>query len=234
VHLVLLLAATVASYPLGLAVGVPWVLPLLNAAPAYALMVARLRRGDRRGAVTATLVWAVALAVVGTTWFILWPDLPAGRILNGGPYRDEMFGWIRTGQGPEGSPSLFLPQHAQHLGAFVALSLVSASAASILMGAVLMNYMSFYVASLAKAGVPAWAVVGLGWQPWAVCRVAAFCTLGAVLAEPLLSRLLRYPYAGLGAARRYLAWAAVGLLADLTLKAALAPLWGARLRALMP
>ena len=47
--------------------------------------------------------------------------------------------------------------------------------------------MSFYVASLARAGVPAWAVVLLGWQPWAICRVAAFCTLwgGPVRAAPV-------------------------------------------------
>src|SRR5262245_43111444 len=115
-------------------------------------MAARLKRGDRGGAVTAMLAWAAALAVFGTTCFLLWPGLDAGGILNGPEYRDEMFRWIRTGEGREGSLGLFLPQHALHLGAFVALSLVSASAASILMGAVLMNYMSFYVASLATAG----------------------------------------------------------------------------------
>jgi hypothetical protein len=51
-----------------------------------------------------------------------------------------------------------------------------------------MNYMDFYVASLARAGAPLWAVVLLGWQPWAMARVAAFSTLGVVLAPPLLRR----------------------------------------------
>ena len=31
--------AAVVSYPLGLALGVPWLLPILNTAPAYAAMV---------------------------------------------------------------------------------------------------------------------------------------------------------------------------------------------------
>jgi hypothetical protein len=145
-----------------------------------------------------------------------------------------MLSWIRTGSGAEGDVRLFLPQHLVHLAAFVALSLATASAVSILMGAVLMNYMDFYVASLGRAGAPGWAVLFLGWQPWAICRVAAFCVLGVVLAEPLLSRVLRYPYPGLSAARRYLAWAAAGILADWVLKSTLAPAWGAWLRAALP
>jgi hypothetical protein len=157
-------------------------------------------------------------------------------VIHGPQYRDEMFHWIRTGTGAESSPRLFLPQHAMHIALFVACSLATASLLSIAMGAVLMNYMSFYVASLARAGAPAWAVVFLGWQPWALCRVAAFAILGAVLAEPLLLRVsvLRRPYGGLRAARPYLIAAAAALVADVVLKAALAPGWGLFLRRVLP
>jgi hypothetical protein len=197
-------------------------------------MADRLRAGDRAGAVRLTLLWAVALAVFGTTSFALWPSDPEPLVLNGARYRDEMFHWIRTGQGSEGDIRQFLPQHVWHLAAFVALCLVTASVVSISMGAVLMNYMSYYVASLARAGAPTWAVVFLGWQPWAICRVAAFCALGAVLAEPLLSRLLRYRYEGLRGSRPVILAAAAGILADWILKAVLAPLWGPWLRAVLP
>jgi hypothetical protein len=180
------------------------------------------------------LVWATALAVLGTASFALWPEPADAVVLNGPQYRDEMFRWIRTGEGREGNLGGFLPQHLLHLAAFLALSLATASAASILMGAVLMNYMSFYVASLAWAGAPGWAVVLLGWQPWALCRVAAFCVLGAVLAEPLLSRVFLYSYPGPGAVRRYLVWAGLGILADVVLKTALAPVWRAELAAVLP
>ena len=231
--LALLVLATLASYPVGLAIGHPWLLPALNTVPAYLTMVALLRRGERRHAVTAMLVWALALAVGGTISFALWPRPVDAVVLNGPAYREEMFAWVLTGIGREGQPSRFLPQHVAHLAAFVCLSLATASALSITMGAVLMNFMSFYVASLARAGVPTWAVVLLGWQPWAICRVAAFCTLGVVLSEPLLSRVLRYPYDGLRAARPYVIAAACGILADWALKALLAPAWGAWLRPLL-
>ena len=217
--------ATAVSYPLGLWLGGGLLLPVLNTAAAYAAMALLLRRGRRRDAVLLMLAWAATLAAVGTTTFALWPEDPAARIVNGPAYRDEMFRWIETGEGSEGRPGEFIPQHLLHLGAFVVLSLATASAASMLMGAALMNYMGFYVASLQRAGADAAAVLWFGWQPWAICRVAAFVVLGVVLAEPLLSRALRYPYAGLRVARPWIAGAAAGIAADWALKALLAPHW---------
>ncbi|HUG54086.1 MAG TPA: hypothetical protein VMR21_10805 [Vicinamibacteria bacterium] len=225
--------AAIASYPLGLALGVPWLLPLLNAAPAYAAMVVLLRRGRLRHAVFLMWAWAAALAVAGTVTFAVWPHSPGALVLNGAEYRDEMFAWIRTGEGREGSLGAFLPQHALHLAAFVLLSLVTASALSIAMGAALMNYMGFYVASLARAGAPPWAVVLLGWQPWAIARVAAFCTLGVVLAVPLLGRLRPVPLPA-SALRPWVLAAGALLVADVVLKAWLAPGWGAWLREVLP
>jgi hypothetical protein len=228
-----LVVATIASYPVGLAIGHAWLLPLLNTLPAYTAMVLLLVRGRRGRAVAAMLVWAAVLAIGGTIAFALWPTPADATVLNGPAYREEMLRWIRTGVGREGDPRAFLPQHMAHLAGFIVLSAATASTVSITAGAALMNYMSFYVASLARLGLPAWAVIVLGWQPWAVCRVAAFCTLGVVLSEPLLSRLLRYPYSGLRESRRYLAWAAVGIAVDWILKASLAPTWGRWLRALL-
>jgi len=232
--LAILVLASALSYALGLSLGQPWLLPVLNTLPAYPLMVARLRAGDRRGAVVAMWVWALALAVFGTLAFASWPSDPGGLVLNGPAYRDEMLHWVRTGVGAEGDIRQFLPQHLLHLGAFVVVSLATASLVSILGGAVLMNYMDYYVASLFRAGTEAWATALLGWQPWAIFRVAGFCVLGAVLAEPLLARMRPYPYAGLRAARGWLLLAAALILADWTVKWALAPTWGLWLRGLLP
>ena len=74
----------------------------------------------------------------------------------------------------------------------------------------------------------------LGWQPWALCRVAAFCTLGVVLSEPLLARVRRLPLRrARGPRSPYLLAAAAGILADWILKATLAPTWGLWLRPLL-
>jgi hypothetical protein len=234
--LVVLLLATALSYPIGLWLRQPWLLPILNALPAYLVLVHRLRKGERGGAVRAMLWWAATMALVGTVLFVWWPDPIGSVVLNGPAYKREMFAWIRTGRGAEGSIRLFLPQHLLHLAAFAAAGLLTASAGAIFMGAVLMNYMSYYVASLAKAGVPPWAVTLLGWQPWAVARVAAFCTLGVILAEPLLFRLFPAARERLKVTGRaaYVVAAMSGILADWFLKAALAPIWGRWLRSLLP
>jgi hypothetical protein len=226
--------ATVLSYPLGLLLGGGIVLPVLNTAAAYAAMVFLLRRGERRQAVGLMLAWAATLAACATVTFAMWPSDPGPLVLNGPQYRDEMFHWIRTGEGREGRPAEFIPQHVLHLAGFVVLSLATASAASMALGAALMNYMGFYVASLHRAGAPADAVLLFGWQPWAICRVAAFVVLGVVLAEPLLSRLRPYSYPGLRAARPFLIAAAAGIAGDWILKSLLAAHWRAALVAVLP
>jgi hypothetical protein len=73
-----------------------------------------------------------------------------------------------------------------------------------------------------------------GWQPWAMCRVAAFCILGVVLAEPLLSRVFRYPAQPWSRLRPWVLIASILILADWTLKATLAPTWGRVLNSAIP
>jgi hypothetical protein len=207
-------------------------LPVLQVAIGYPVMASLLARGLRRRAVFAMLWWALCLGVVMVTTVVNAPERCTSAIFHGPEYVDEMFRWIRTGIGAEGTPSLFIPQHLLHLGIFVVLSLCTASLVSLLMGAVLMNYMSFYVGSLIVASRDFWLSVMMGWHPWSILRVAAFVILGVILAEPLICRIARRPYSKTGA-HVYL-WIAIALLlGDIAMKAALAPWWGATLRRLV-
>ncbi len=234
--LVVMVLATILSFPLGLWLRQPWLLPLLNALPGYLVLVHRLRKGERGGAVRTMLWWAVTMALTGTILFVWWPAPLAPVVLHGPEYRAEMFHWIRTGLGAEGSPRLFLPRQLAEVAVFVALGLATAGVGAIVMGALLLNYMSYYVAALAKAGMPSWAVTALGWQPWALARVLALCTLGVILAEPLRFRLVPSARTRLRTVGRapYLVAAISALLADWFSKAALAPLWGHWLKSLLP
>jgi len=234
--IIVLILTTVVSFPLGLALGQAWLLPVLNTLPVYIVLVHRLRKGERGGAVRTAIWWAGALAIAGTACLAVWPGGTESLILNGLGYQEQMLEWIRAGRGTEGSLSLFLPRQLLQLAVFAALSLATAGAGSIVMGAVMLNYMSFYVAGLLKGGVPLWGVVFLGWQPWTISRMAAFCTLGVVLAEPLLFRLFpsaREKLKVIGRMPYYVA-ALSGIAAGWVLQAALAPLWARWLRALLP
>ena len=236
----LLAAAVAAGYAVGLglaAAGAPgamlW-LPLLLTAPAAWLLWTRLAVGDRSGALSWMLAWAAALAVIGPVAMGLAPEAAAAAVYSGVDYRDEMLHWIATGEGAEGDIRRFFPVHLTRLVLFVPLSLASGGVFGLVMGAAMMNFMDLFVASFAAAssGVPA----ALAWFPWALLRVAGFVVLGVVTAEPLVRRMARrspdrHPQARAGgrpspSRKRLIAIALALLVADVALKAALAPMWG--------
>jgi len=219
-----LIAATVASYAVGSLLGMPVLLPILNAAASYPFMIAALRRGDLRSAVGRMLVWAVALGVCATLLSYAFPQRTDTLFAHGAAYRAEMFAWVRTGRGAESTPSVFIPQQALHAALFALLAIATASAAAMPMGAALMNYMGHYVGTLAAAGAHPLLLLILGWHPWAIIRVASFVVIGVVLALPAGSRVFRLAV-DWRAARRLLAWAIAGLVVDAALKALLAPAW---------
>jgi hypothetical protein len=231
-----LVGAIALSYPIGLALEPRFLLPVLNAAPAWWAMTRRLRAGDLRGAIVLMLIFPAALAVIGTAFLAFWPT-PDGltpAVLRGPEYRAEMFEWIRTGVGSEGDWRLFLPLHIRHFVVFAAVSLATGSLVSITGGAILTNYMNGYVASIHRAGAPLWATIFFGWQPWAICRVAGFCIFGVLLAEPVLSRVFRYERQPWSRVRPWFLIASALILADWILKATLAPTWGLVLRDAIP
>jgi hypothetical protein len=221
---VAIVVATVLSYFVGWALKLPLLVPVFNTLASFPFMVAALRRGDVRLAITRMLLWALTLAVCATAFAYLRP-WEAGRMFaNGARYRGEMFAWIMTGRGAESTPSQFIPQHARDAALFAVVDLVSGGFAGMAMGAALMNYMGTYVGSLAAASRYPLVAIFLGWHPWAVIRVVSFVVIGVVLSIPLLSRVFHFRSDG-AERRRLLTWAAVGLIADVTLKALLAPAW---------
>lgn len=218
---------TVVSSLLGFALNIRWLLPVLNALPAYVFLVAALRKGCRGRATGLMICWAITLAVTNIWLSIHWGARAEALILNAPQYRDEMLGWLQTGAGRESTPTLFIPQHLLHTTIFCVLALLTAGAASLVMGAMLMNYMSFYVGDLitrCAAGGDFSTALLFGWNPWSMVRIVSFIILGVVLAEPFLTRFsghwpasrtrVRWLFFGLG-----------GLVLDVVLKSLLAPVW---------
>jgi len=225
-----LLIATPLLTAAGYFSGLPWLLPLLEVLPAYPLMVGDLKRDKPCAALGKMMLWALLLAATVETMTVISPQAGESSVFHGTSYRDEMLSWIRTGSGKESIPARFLPEHALHLGAFVALSILSGSLLSLLLGAVLMNYMSFYVGSLLGIARDSHVILLAGWPPWAIARVAAFVTLGVLLAGPMLKRFGRVPFRWEGK-RPWLLAAAAGIVLDVFLKTLLAPRWSELLRA---
>jgi hypothetical protein len=216
--------AAFGSVFVGIALGSPWLLPLLNAAFAWPLFVENVRRERRVEALQEMCFWALAMtfAVVLATY--AFPDLTGRAVFRGRTYMEEMFAWIRTGAGAEGTPSVFVPMHLRHLALFMALSLVSAGFLGLVMGAVLLNYMNFYVGSLYAHATDPLAVALFGWPVWSILRVIGYVALAIPLAEITLALFTRRPLHRPGLVVFGLVALAL-LAADLLLKAALAPAW---------
>lgn len=208
----------------------PFVLPIGAAAACYPVLVLLLLRGRPLAAVGAVLLWSLTLSgsLIATTAHD--PDAAASWVAHGAAYRDEMFSFIATGKGREADPSRFVPQHTLHLAAFVLLSLASAGLFGIVLGAVLIGYMSYYVGALAAAGGAPWTAVLLGWPPYAVLRVVAYVLLGVALTRPLLERFAGRRLPDPPGAAFYRTAAAL-LVADVVLKTLCAPRWATLLRA---
>jgi hypothetical protein len=216
--------ATLASYAIGWAIGIPALLPILNTLASFPFMVAALRRGELGRAVTRMLVWALAMGVCATLASYARP-WPSGELfLRGANYRTEMFTWVMTGEGAESTPSRFIPQQTRDAALFTTLAFATGGVAAMPMGAVLMNQMGHYVGALASASAHPAATMLLAWHPWSVIRVASFVVLGVILSAPVLGRTFgcRVDWA---AARPLAAWACGGLVCDVVLKAMLAPAW---------
>ena len=65
-------------------------------------------------------------------------------------------------------------------------AIVSANLLSIVMGAILLNYMNAYVATLLRAAKRTGPVLLLAWNVWSIARVAAYIVIGAAAGAPVL------------------------------------------------
>jgi hypothetical protein len=215
---------TALSYAIGWAIGRPLLVPFLNTAASFPFMVLALRRGDLQVAIARMLVWAAALGVSATLLSYAQPWRTDTLFVNGEAYRVEMFGWVMSGVGAESEPRQFIPQQLRHAAIFSVLALATGGVLAMPMGAALMNYMGHYVGALAAASARPAATMFLGWHPWALIRIVSFVVLGVVLSAPILTWRSGARLDG-GAAKRAMLWVAAGLIADIVLKAALAPAW---------
>jgi hypothetical protein len=229
---VYLFAGVVISVALGFYLSSKILLPVFQVAVSYPVLFFLLAEDRRNRAFAGMLFWAFCLAVITIQACIHFPERAGASILHGQTYVQEMFHWIRTGEGAEGNPMLFIPQHLLHFAVFCLLSALTASLLSLLMGAVLMNYMSYYVAAVIRSSTDVFTASLMGWHPWAIVRVISYVMLGVILAEPLICKIVKkdYEYERV----RPFFWAAItGIALDILMKALMAPWWGLKLRAIL-
>lgn len=171
----------------------PYEIPIFCIIPSYFPLLILMKNRKIKLAIFYMLFWASLLAA-SMTWLIYKnPHVAKDKILYGEQYKKEMLIWAKTGVGKESSPNIFIPFHFIELIAFSTLSLLTASLFSVIMGAFLMNFMSYYVASLAIEGKNQFLLI-LGWHPWAIIRIISFVILGVIFSDLLLSKIFHFNF----------------------------------------
>jgi hypothetical protein len=204
-----------------------WALGLLSPLTVYPSFAARVRERDYWGAWRFGILWALLLSIGVILLVFLMPEAARDGIVEGERYRQEMFGWIATGEGKENEWRQFLPEHLLHLVVFLLVTWLSGGYLGLVLGAILTAYMSYFVGSYAAASGHPFLGSLAAWVPWSVIRVCAFVLFGAVFARPLLVRKA-WPFERLE--HRLMALAAAGIAADILIKTFLARHYGLFLR----
>ena len=214
---------TVVSFNLSM----PKLMPFLGAGVIYPLYLSLVGHRCYNQAMIWVLWWAIcqSFAVIGAT--VLAPERAAETVLYGAVYTDNMFHWIRTGEGAEGTFQLFLPIHLREYVIFSLLSLFTFGSAALILGTYLLNYMNCYVGQLVVESNYPWLALIIGWPPWSMLRVVGYVVTGLALTALALN-LVRYfgkRFFSLEFPHRYFLLGLGLLLGDLLVKAILAPSW---------
>jgi hypothetical protein len=160
--------------------------------------------------------WSVGSTLASVYVFLGKPRETDVRVIRATEYRATMLEWLSTGRGPEAHPAGTAVQHLRELIWYVAAATASANLLSLVMGAILLNYMNAYVATLLRAANRTGRALLLAWNVWSVVRVAAYVAIGAAAGAPVL-RLMGYRVDSV-AVRSLAVVGAGGVVLDLVLK----------------
>jgi hypothetical protein len=198
-------------------------LPLAQTALGWVAFLLAFRIVGPAWAAAAVAAWIVGTTAASIYVFVGHPRETDERVMRAATYRASMLAWLESGSGPEQRPIATTLAHLREAIWYTAAAIATANLASIGMGAVLLNEMNAYVATLLRAATRTGIVVLLAWNVWSVVRVASYVLIGAAAAVPVL-RLVGFGVDA-AAARSTAIAGAVGLVADLALKFALSRTW---------
>ena len=205
------------------------VLPILQGGMGFLAFYYAWTFAGPLSAAVAVMGWALGTSFPAIGIFRRHPATVETRILRATAYRAEMLAWLRSGVGPEASPRRTALAHLRELTAYLVAAAATANAGSLVLGAILLNYMNAYVARLLAAARHPWTVRLLAWNVWSLVRVVGYVLLGVAAAAPLLHWSGR---PGDPAEIRALALTgACAVMLDLFLKLFLSPPAGRRLAA---
>jgi len=210
----------VVGFRIGWRIGRRVALPLVQAALGWVAFVLAWTTVGVAWAAASVEAWAIGTTVASVYVFLGHPREADERVMHAARYRAQMLAWLETGRGPETRPLETAGRHLREVIWYTAAAVATANYGSIAMGAVLLNEMNVYVATLLRAAKRMGRVLLFAWNVWSVVRVAAYVLIGASAAAPLF-RLAGWR-ADAGSVWALAVCGAIGVVVDYALKLALA------------
>lgn len=173
---------------------------------------------------TLILEWALLMTVSMVYITTVSGEDIGSLVINGLSYKREMFLWVKTGYGPEGDPSLFMIPKIREIIIFSLAALATIGFLGLLMGAILLNYMNYYVGALLLHANPGalLTVALLSWPVYAILRVPGYVFLGTALTRISYAFIKERKLVLEPEAKRLLIYASVLIALDFVLKATVA------------
>lgn len=176
----------VVGFRIGWRLGNRVALPMAQAALCWVAFLLAWSVVGAGWAAVAVLLWALGTSLASIYVFLGCPKETDERVVRAASYRAAMLGWLRTGEGPGSKPLATARQHLREAIWYTAAAIATANLGSIAMGAILLNYMNAYVATLLRAATRTPRALLLAWNVWSLVRVVSYVLIGAAAAAPML------------------------------------------------
>lgn len=217
-------SSSILSCLLGLLFPGYWLLPIFNALLIYPIYAVHIYQGELKRAFYQMMLWTIFISLTTIILTILFPEKMAEQIYYGVSYRDKMFNWIQTGINAESDMKQFIPIYLGYFILFCILTILSGGFIGLLFGAILLNYMNFYVGELIRESGYAWQAILFSWPIWAITRVIGFILIAIVLSHLFYVYLYKRDI-NRALSREYIIAGLSLILLDILLKSSLAVDW---------
>ncbi len=176
----------VAGFRFGWRVGSRVALPLAQSVLGWVVFLLAWSIVGPAWAAASVAAWALGTTVASVYVFVGHPAETDERVIRAAPYRASMLAWLESGSALKKRSAATAVAQLREAIWYSAAAIATANLGSIAMGAILLNEMNAYVATLLRAATRTGIVLLLAWNVWSVVRVAAYVLIGAAAAAPIL------------------------------------------------
>ncbi len=173
----IVVAATLLSCALGIAVGDRFVMPVLNLAAVAPFYIWAAVRGRYGAAVGIALLWLVCIAAFITVGTMLFPARTGGAVFYGPAFNEGFNGWLAGSGFAWGKTAGYVRAVASQGSLTGGLSIFTGGLGGLLVAAVNVNYVSYNAGKLLLSSSNGTLSLAFAWPFWEVLKAIGLVNL---------------------------------------------------------